>query len=343
MRARAAGAPRQGTPRPGPPTVKDLPVRRPATALVSVALAATLLAGCSSGSGSDASPTPSASATSATDSADLAILSAVTVKGDLGSTPTLTFDQPLTVVGPAAMVETEGDGEEIKANDLVLINYVAINADDGTVLGSTWDDDSASVVAMSDTQIVSALTEALIGHKIGTRVIFAVPGTAATDTAEATPATLMALEATELVPSRATGEAVTPPDGLPTVTLADDGEPSITVGDDVAAPTELVSQTLIKGAGAKVESGQTVTFQYAGWLFDGTVFDSSWANGAPFETPIGEGRVIPGWDQGLVGQTVGSQVLLVIPSALGYGEAGSGETIPANADLIFVVDILAAN
>ena len=318
-------------------------MRRPATALVSVAMAAALLAGCSSGSGTDASPTPSASSTSAMDSADLAVLSSIAVEGDLGTTPTLTFDQPLTVVGPAAVVETEGDGEEIKADDLVLINYVAINGDDATVLGSTWDEGNASVIAMSDTQIVPALIEALVGHKIGSRVVFAVPGTAATDTAEATPATLMVLEATELVSARAEGEAVTPPAGLPTVTLADDGEPSITVGDDVEAPTELVSQVLIKGDGAEVESGQTVTFQYAGWLFDGTLFDSSWANGAPFETAIGEGQVIPGWDQGLVGQTVGSQVLLVIPSDLGYGAEGSGDTIPADADLIFVVDILATS
>ncbi len=317
-------------------------MRRPAAALISVALAATLLAGCSSGSGSDASASSSASASSTMNAADLAALESVTVEGDLGATPTVTFTQPFTISEPAALVETEGDGEEITADDLVNVHYVAVDGDDGSVLGSTWDDGAPSVIAMSDTQIVTALVTALVGHKIGTRVLFAVPGTEATDTAEATAATVMVIEAFEKVSNRATGEAVTPPAGLPVVTLAEDGEPSISVPDGTAEPTELVAQTLITGEGAAVESGQTLTVQYSGWLFDGTPFDSSWTNGAPFETQIGTGSVITGWDQGLVGQTVGSQVLLVVPSDLGYGENGSGDAIPPNSTLIFVVDILAA-
>lgn len=317
-------------------------MRRPAAALISVALAATLLAGCSGGSGSDASDSPSTSASSSTNSADLAVLAAVTVDGDLGSTPTLTFEQPLTISAAAALVETEGDGEEITADDLVNVNYVAVDGTDGAVLGSTWEDGTPTVIGMSDTQIVSALIEVLVGHKVGTRVLFGVPGTEATDTAAASAATLMAIEVVGLVPGRAVGEAVTPPAGLPAVTLADDGEPSITVPDGTTEPTELVAETLIKGDGATVEAGQNLTVQYSGWLFDGTPFDSSWANGSPFQTQIGTSSVIAGWDEGLVGQTVGSQVLLVIPSALGYGEAGSGDSIPPNSTLIFVVDILAA-
>ena len=82
--------------------------------------------------------------------------------------------------------------------------------------------------------------------------------------------------------------------------------------------------------------------QYSGWLFDGTPFDSSWVNGAPFTTQIGTGSVIQGWDQGIIGQTVGSQVLLVIPPDLAYGDTERG-TIPASSTLIFVVDILDAS
>ncbi len=107
-------------------------------------------------------------------------------------------------------------------------------------------------------------------------------------------------------------------------------------------PTELVVQPLITGTGPAVESGQNVTFQYSGWLWDGTPFDSSWENGSPFTTTIGAGQVIQGWDQGLVGQPVGSQVLLVIPPALGYGDTEQG-AIPAGSTLVFVVDILDAS
>ena len=141
--------------------------------------------------------------------------------------------------------------------------------------------------------------------------------------------------------ARAEGTPVEPAPGLPVVTLAETGEPSIDAAG-VAEPTELVVQPLITGAGAPVESGQTVTFHYSGWLLDGTPFDSSWANGAPFTTRIGTGDVIAGWDQGLVGQTVGSQVLLVIPGDLAYGPAGRAPVIPPDATLIFVVDILSA-
>ncbi len=320
-------------------------MRRPAVALISVALVATLLAGCSGGSGSTASPSPSGStpsATSTSDAADTAALAGVKVTGALGATPTLAFTQPFSVTAPVARLDKAGSGAVITATDLLEINYVAVNGDDGTVLGSTWDSKSPGYIGMSDTQLVPALIGALVGQKLGSRVLFAVPGTAATATSEAAPATILAIEADKVVPSRAVGEAVTPPAGLPKVTVAANGEPSITVPAGTTKPTTLVAQTLIKGSGPAVTSGQTVTFQYSGWLFDGTLFDSSWTKGTPFTTPIGSGQVIKGWDQGLVGQTVGSQVLLVIPPDLAYGETGSGETIPPNSTLIFVVDILAA-
>jgi peptidylprolyl isomerase len=126
------------------------------------------------------------------------------------------------------------------------------------------------------------------------------------------------------------------------VTLADDGAPTITV-PDTDPPAELIAQPLIEGEGAVVETGQTITVHYTGVLWDtGEVFDSSWESGSPASFPIGTGGVIPGWDKGLVGRTIGSQVLLVIPAADGYGATGSGESIPPNATLVFVVDILDA-
>jgi peptidylprolyl isomerase len=103
-------------------------------------------------------------------------------------------------------------------------------------------------------------------------------------------------------------------------------------------------QPLITGEGAEVTAGQTVRVAYTGATArDGNVFDSSATSGTGYaEFPIGVGQVIQGWDTGLVGQTVGSRVLLVIPAEEGYGEQGSPPDIQGGDTLVFVVDILAA-
>jgi len=112
----------------------------------------------------------------------------------------------------------------------------------------------------------------------------------------------------------------------------------------ITVPPGSVVVKLADAVAMTTKDGQSVTVQYTGQLYpDGNVFDSSWTNGQPFSFQLGGGNVIKGWDQGLVGQRVGSRAILVIPSELGYGAQGQGTDIPKNADLIFAVDILAAN
>ena len=97
-----------------------------------------------------------------------------------------------------------------------------------------------------------------------------------------------------------------------------------------------------KGSGPAVTAGQTVVVKYTGWLWDGTQFDSSWDAGTTFPvSDIGSASVIDGWNEGLVGLNVGSQVLLVVPPDKGYGDTANG-SIPASSTLVFVVDVLAA-
>ena len=102
-----------------------------------------------------------------------------------------------------------------------------------------------------------------------------------------------------------------------------------------------------EGTGPTVEKGQKVTVDYTGTNLAGKPFDSNvdpqFNHVEPFSFAAGVGQVIPGWDEGLVGKPVGSQVLLVIPADKGYGDAGSPPTIPGGATLVFVVDILAAS
>ena len=118
----------------------------------------------------------------------------------------------------------------------------------------------------------------------------------------------------------------------------------------LAAPAvfaaDLVKTDTVVGKGKEAVSGRTVDVNYTGWLHDpkapnqrGKQFDSSVGRG-PFSFPLGAGRVIPGWDQGVAGMKVGGKRTLVIPPELGYGSRGAGGVIPPNATLVFDVELL---
>lgn len=99
-------------------------------------------------------------------------------------------------------------------------------------------------------------------------------------------------------------------------------------------------EDLAEGEGDAAVSGQTVVVHYTGWLTDGTKFDSSVDRSDPFSFPLGAGRVIRGWDEGVQGMKIGGKRKLTIPPQLGYGAAGAGGVIPPNATLVFDVELL---
>ncbi len=117
-------------------------------------------------------------------------------------------------------------------------------------------------------------------------------------------------------------------------------KPAIEASSD-PAPTELVTNDIVEGEGPAAKDGDKVTVQYVGALYDsGKEFDASWDRGEPFELTLGGGTVIQGWDQGLVGMKAGGRRELIIPPDLGYGAQGSPPTIPADATLVFIVDMI---
>ncbi len=300
---------------------------RPIAALSVAAISALLLAGCAASGSPETSPTGTPADLCASAAASGAASEAVTVDGAVGTESTATFTAPLAITDIERTVVQEG-AEPLTAGDFVSYAYSVFAADTGAKLAS---------IGYQDGQVLPTQISADSGGQLfgcsgpGSRIVATAPST------ETTPAVVYVLDVLSVVPTAAWGDPQTPVAGFPTVALADDGTPTVTVpGGD--APTETQIETLKKGPGATVQSGDTVLVQYTGVLWsDGTVFDSSWQNGTPVSfTTTG---VVTGFGKALEGQTVGSQVVAVIPPADGYGDTAR-DKIPANSTLVFVVDIL---
>ena len=108
----------------------------------------------------------------------------------------------------------------------------------------------------------------------------------------------------------------------------------------IQTATGLEYVEIVEGTGIRPKAGDTVSVHYTGWLKSGQKFDSSVDRGEPFAFPVGKGRVIKGWDEGVATMKVGGKRKLIIPAHLGYGERGAGGVIPPGATLIFEVELL---
>ena len=277
-------------------------------------------------------------------------LSAIEVTGAAGQKPKVEIGGSFSTDKTAQRVLTEGTGPAVQAGQALRIDYLGVNGRDGKDFDASFGNRPATFI-LDEKSVIKGFADGLVGAKVGSRVLVAVApadgygpqggvkeaGIKADDTL------LFVIDVQAQFPPRAVGEAVAPPAGLPGVVLAEDGKPTITV-PAAEPPAQLLVQPLIKGAGQPVVAGQTITAMYTGikWA-DGSTFDSSWERMAPAEFPIGTGGVIAGWDTALVGQPVGSQVLIVVPPAEGYGAEGNPKAgITGTDTLVFLVDVLDA-
>jgi len=297
-------------------------------AVTAVVVPLVFLAACGSGNSDKSSGNP---------------LDAITV-GGTATAPTL------TVKATTTKVITAGKGATLTKANSITFNYIIVNGKDGKQIESSFGKGAVSQ-DLSAASLLPGLGKGLSGQHVGSRLLVAIPPADAFG-AQGNPPTigpsdtivfLIDVVSASTPLKTATGAAVTPKAGLPTVKVDAKGVPVVTVPKTKPSAT-LVVQLLIKGDGPVVKAGQTLTAAYTGLVYGtGKVFDSSYASGNLLNQPVGKGQLVPGFDKGIVGQTVGSRVLLVLPPAEGYGKAGNPQAgIKGTDTIVFVVDILAA-
>ena len=328
--------------------------RRVAALAITSLLAVGVIAGCGSSTSSKSAAASSSASASSPAGAGVDTYTSVTATGAFGTAPTVTI--PAKTGSGALYTKTliKGSGAKLSTSDSLLGNFVMYDWSGKThkLIGSTYSD---KVPTLFTGSLLPGLETALEGQPVGSRVLAVIPpkdafgttgnsqiGVGANDTVVFVIDMLKTFTNTDGVPGTQTSNGG---GTLPTVKAGAAGKgPTITI-PKTAAPKTLQVKTLIKGTGAVVKKGQYIVVQYTGVNYrTGKVFDSSWSRSAPWATEIGEGQVIKGWDTGLVGQTVGSRVLLVIPPADGYGTAGSSSAgIKGTDTLVFAIDILSAS
>lgn len=315
---------------------------RPIALLSTVAVAGVLLTACSGEATPEQSPTPTADSTCVLDKQAGAGSDAVKVDGS-GLDAKITVPEGTEFADVERTVVTKGEGEDVVPGDLISVRYQLVDATTGEVMGtSERGADGVLPVLLNPNQQpqLSDFTQSSIFlvatecEPIGSEIVLTLPGSTLGEGANDV---VLYVQTLEELPTAATGEEQKPVDGMATVTLDESGAPTITIPDG-DAPTETVVETLKKGDGPVVAEGDLVTVQYRGvkWS-NGEEFDATWTNAA-FPAQFATTGVVTGFKKGLEGQTVGSQVLIEIPPADGYG-ASEGHEL-AEETLVFVVDIL---
>jgi FKBP-type peptidyl-prolyl cis-trans isomerase len=275
----------------------------------------------------------------------------IAVSGAFGTKPTVTIPK----IDPPASLQAKhlisGHGALVAKGEMAVADLTAYTWE-GTATKKISDLSTGQPQPLTVGSTIPGLDKSLEGSRVGSRLLITIPpkegfgskgdsslGVSGKDTLLFVVDVLGAYQKT--AGAHGTHEAVNAT-GLPTVGTASPGTAPPVHIPQTTPPTTLQVRTLIQGTGPVVKKGKLLVAQYEGVIWrTGKVFDSTWKTGAPTGFQIGTGQVIKGWDDGLVGKRVGSQVLLVVPPADGYGKTGSSQAgIKGTDTLVFVVDIL---
>lgn len=278
-------------------------------------------------------------------------LDSVTIEGDQGKVPKVTFDGRLDPAQGGTKVLVEGDGETVAEGDTVSAHYWIGNGFTEKEAQSTYEASPQSITLTA--AVIKPLREALVGQKVGARV--AVLSSAEDAFGEAgnpqigignKDAVLFVVDILGKVDilDGPQGEDKQPAGWAPSLIEEDGVITGLDFADAHKPSGKLIATTLVKGDGAVVKKGQTIFVDYLGQVYNAEKpFDESYSK-EPASFPIGVGKVVTGWDERLVGRTVGSRVILEIPPEEGYGKEGNPQAgIKGTDTLFFVIDILGAS
>ncbi|HQR28250.1 MAG TPA: FKBP-type peptidyl-prolyl cis-trans isomerase [Nocardioides sp.] len=319
--------------------------RRTTRLLAVLGLLAALTACGDDGSASDQAADPSSSAAAVGGS----VPDGVAVSGALGKEPKVTWSDTVSVDQLARTVVIEGDGETVGEGDSVITHVWIGN---GAAKAQSYSDFNQSAVVLSlGEQTLPALSQGLEGQTVGSRVVIASPPAQAWGNQGNTQlgignadTVVFVVDLLDILPDGPDGTKQKPAAWAPTI-VETDGEPSSLDFAGTPPPSgRLMRTTVIEGTGKPVTKGQHLYVNYLGQVpGSDKPFDESYSRDTPFDFVIGQGSVVKGWDQGLLGVKVGSRVIVQVPPDKGYGKAGQPDVgIKGTDTMYFVVDVLAA-
>ena len=262
---------------------------------------------------------------------------AVKVTGDFAALPIVIFDPGLDAKTTERSVVIEGDGDQVLNGDSVLVQFSILNG--GTAVnidGTSYKEGEEAQFPIDDT-LLPGLVKTMECSTVGSRVVGVIPPA---DAFGATGSTDLGIGADDDIVFVADIISIVQPltpaawtEDVPDVTFADDGTPTVTL-PAIDPPTELMSTVLTEGDGAVVAKTDTVTLDYQGTSWDsGEVFDQSYG-----KTPLtlGAGSFVPGFTAAIVGQKVGSEILVVIPPEYAYGTDPAAHELGGQTLVFFI-------
>jgi len=324
---------------------------RHSVAVLSVALLLPALVAC--GDDSDKGDDPKSDSASDSSGSSEGELKEVSFEGEVGKSIKVTWNDAVATPEKTAVTTlVKGDGDELADGDTVSTYLYVGNGTSKTDLYSDYDNGQPEAIPNTD-QVEQLFQDIFEGATYGSRVV-AVTNAAAVfgENVEGNSLGVGATDSLVIVADLVEKQAVAPeptddkahdatPDTQPTI-VEKDGKPTgldFSGIDEPALDTPVQRVVLKEGDGAAIKATDTLSVNYLGATYDADApFDESYSKGQPLESSLD--GLIQGWAIGLTGVKVGSRVLLQIPPAYGYGTQGSGDTIPGNATLWFVIDVL---
>lgn len=285
----------------------------------------------------EATPTPSREPIPVSNSID-----GIQVAGEPGSAPTVTIPTPFAIdeTRTRTLVEGQADAPAAEADSIVEVQYVGVNGRTGETFDSSWERGKPSLFELQ--QMVAGFTKGVTGAKPGQRLLVAMPGTDAYDGQGGKPPKIevgdtlfFVVDVLAVSVKDAVGAAENPQ--LP-VTLGEaEGKPTVTIDTASTPPAELVAVPVIKGAQRAVGADDYVLVKYRMYSWKtGELIDDKFA--APVAGQINQ--TLEGFKQGIVGQPIGSRVVLVVPPKVGYEKPSQNPPVEAGDTVVYVVDIL---